>query len=55
MCDIVISDCKLDDVYIQRFLGKLNPKEENQLIQLRKKLSAAHQGKVHREHKQSRK
>ncbi|KAK3724995.1 hypothetical protein QZH41_017469, partial [Actinostola sp. cb2023] len=39
-------NCKLDDVYIQRFLGKLNPKEENQLIQLRKKLSAAHQGKM---------
>lgn len=28
------SDYKLDDDYIQRFLGKLSPKEENQLIQV---------------------
>ncbi|XP_073246331.1 SEC14-like protein 1 isoform X2 [Porites lutea] len=40
------SDYKLDDDYIQRFLGKLSPKEENQLIKLRKKLSATHQGKM---------
>ncbi|XP_020605467.1 SEC14-like protein 1 isoform X2 [Orbicella faveolata] len=39
-------DYKLDDDYIQRFLGKLSPKEENQLIKLRKKLSSTHQGKM---------
>ena len=27
-------DYKLDDDYIQRFLGKLSPKEENQLIKV---------------------
>lgn len=40
------SDYKLDDEYIHKFLGKLSPKEENQLIQLRKKVSATHQGKM---------
>lgn len=39
-------DYKLDDDYIQRFLGKLSPKEENQLIKLRKRLSSTHQGKM---------
>ena len=29
-----ISDYKLDDEYIHKFLGKLSPKEENQLIQV---------------------
>ncbi|XP_029202752.2 SEC14-like protein 1 [Acropora millepora] len=40
------SDYKLDDEYIHKFLGKLSPKEENQLIKLRKKLSSIHQGKM---------
>ena len=32
-------DYKLDDDYIQRFLGKLSPKEENQLIKVSGKLN----------------
>ena len=31
---LTISDYKLDDEYIHKFLGKLSPKEENQLIQV---------------------
>ncbi|EDO48390.1 predicted protein [Nematostella vectensis] len=44
--DNSLQDYKLDDDYIQRFLGKLTPREENQLIQLRKKLGEAHKGKM---------
>lgn len=32
----LIPDYKLDDEYIHKFLGKLSPKEENQLIQVKK-------------------
>lgn len=31
---LTILDYKLDDEYIHKFLGKLSPKEENQLIQV---------------------
>lgn len=37
---------KIDDEYIHRYLGALGPTEENALIQLRKRLSATHHGKV---------
>ncbi|CAB4017853.1 SEC14 1 [Paramuricea clavata] len=37
---------KIDDEYIHRYLGPLTPTEENGLIQLRKRLSATHLGKI---------
>ncbi|KAL5018685.1 hypothetical protein ScPMuIL_004407 [Solemya velum] len=37
---------KLDDDYIERFLGKLTPVQENRLMQLRLRLQESHKGKI---------
>lgn len=37
---------KLEDVYIERFLGNLTPLQENSLVQLRQILQTTHKGKI---------
>ena len=37
---------KLDEAYIARYLGNLSMKEENHLMQLRRRFQVAHVGKV---------
>jgi len=37
---------KLEDVYIERFLGSLTPVQESRLVQLRQWLQDTHKGKV---------
>ncbi|KAK3091561.1 hypothetical protein FSP39_020820 [Pinctada imbricata] len=37
---------KLDDVYIERFLGNLNPVQESGLVMLRQALQETHKGKI---------
>ncbi|XP_063444838.1 SEC14-like protein 1 isoform X1 [Mytilus trossulus] len=37
---------KLEDVYIERFLGNLTPVQENSLVQLRQLLQTTHKGKI---------
>lgn len=43
---VLDSPCKLDDDYIERFLGHLTPVEESRLIQLRQLLQITHKGKI---------
>ncbi|XP_046855313.1 SEC14-like protein 1 [Xenia sp. Carnegie-2017] len=40
------TEYKIDDEYIHRYLGALTPTEENALIQLRKRISLTHLGKI---------
>lgn len=41
-----VSEYKLDDRYIARYLGELTAKEEVRLMQLRKRFQATHNEKV---------
>jgi hypothetical protein len=45
-CSPDIKSGKLEDVYIERFLGNLTPGQESSLVQLRQSLQTTHKGKV---------